>query len=215
MVHISRVAMQNFTSRENKQMWREESVIWKSVSTKSGENILNLRLFAATMSKYWVSINLWQLLQFNIAIFGIFLSCHAVTITRNRVTKIICIAIFWGYLPSVVASVSPVIHIILQWPLKVELPMSGAFWRGGNFCFASELVLRQLQPIWQSDYRNGDRCQIWPELESKEKIETVPIFLTIQTNSDCGFVVSFGLWITIFVKMAKTGETTIVAANSL
>ena len=168
-----------------------------------------------SQSKYWVSINLWQWLEFNTAIFGIFLFCHAVTITRNRVTKIICIAIFWSYLPRVAASVTPGIHIILRWPLEVESHMCGPFRRGGNFCFASELVLRQLQPIWQSDYRNGDRCQIWPELESKEKIETVPIFLTIQTNSDCGFVVSFGLWITIFVKMAKTGETTIVAANSL
>jgi hypothetical protein len=40
-------------------------------------------------------------------------------------------------------------------------------------------------------------------LEWKEKIETVPIFLTIQTNSDRGCMASFGLWITIPTKMAK------------
>jgi len=76
--------------------------------------VVVLRLFAATISKYRVSINLWQRLEFNIAIFGIFLFCHAVTITRNRVTKIICIAIFWSYLPCVAASVTVGIHIILR-----------------------------------------------------------------------------------------------------
>ena len=73
---------------------------------------INIFYVWVSLSAFLSSINLWQLLRFYIAIFGIFLFCHAATITRNMVTKIICIAIFWSYLPHVEASVTPGIYII-------------------------------------------------------------------------------------------------------
>ena len=78
---------------------------------KATQNKANFRLFAATISKYWVFINLWRRPEFNIAIIGIFLFCHAVTIARNRVTIFICIAIFWSYLPRAVSSVTLTLRI--------------------------------------------------------------------------------------------------------
>ncbi len=152
--------------------------------------------------KYWVSINLWPLLEFHTAIFGIFYFCHAVTMIEIRVTKVVWVAIFWSYLPPVASLVTPLIHLILLWHLEVELHKSGQVFWGRKSFFVSELVQRKWQLKWQPNDRNDNCCQIRPTLESNTKIETLAILLVKLTNSDCGCMTSF---ITILTTMATKG----------